>query len=119
MMENTRADCIFCRILAKEIPATILHQDGQVSAFRDNNPQAPTHILIVPRKHIASLDELAAEDGRLIGEMFILAAKLARQEKVDQTGYRLVLNNGRGAGQSVFHLHLHLIGGRQMRWPPG
>ena len=90
-----------------------------MTAFRDIHPQAPTHILIVPNKHVDSLNDLHSEDQELFGRLFSLAAQLARQEKIDQSGYRLVVNTGRDAGQSVFHLHIHLLGGRQMRWPPG
>ena len=111
--------CLFCQIIAREIPADILSQDESLTAFRDIHPQAPTHILIVPNKHIISTNDVQPEDQELIGSMFTLAAQLARQEKIDQSGYRLVVNNGRGAGQSVFHLHFHLLGGRPMHWPPG
>lgn len=112
-------DCLFCRIVNKELPAKIVHEDEQAIAFEDINPQAPTHILIVPRKHIAGLNEAAAEDAALLGQLHLLAAELARQRGIAESGYRVVLNNGRGAGQSIFHLHLHLLGGRGMRWPPG
>jgi histidine triad (HIT) family protein len=115
----TIPDCIFCKIVAGEIPATIVHRDEQATAFRDNNPAAPVHILIVPNRHIASMNALKDEDGGLIGSLFSLAASLARKEKVDGGGYRLVINTGSGAGQSVQHLHIHLMGGRQMQWPPG
>ncbi|OGO23416.1 MAG: histidine triad nucleotide-binding protein [Chloroflexi bacterium RBG_16_51_16] len=111
--------CLFCQIIAREIPADILSQDESLTAFRDIHPQAPTHILIVPNKHIVSTNDVQPEDQELIGSMFTLAAQLAHQEKIDQSGYRLVVNNGRGAGQSVFHLHFHLLGGRPMHWPPG
>jgi len=100
------ADCLFCKIAAKKIPSKIVYEDDDVFAFEDIGPQAPTHILICPRKHVASLDEAGTEDQ--------LARKLNLLE-----GYRTVLNNGSGAGQSVFHLHLHLLGGRAFRWPPG
>ncbi len=112
-------DCLFCRILAKEIPSKTVHEDEQAVAFEDINPQAPTHILIVPRRHIPSLNEITAEDAVLVGHLHLVAAKLARERGIAESGYRTVLNNGRGAGQSVFHLHLHLLGGRGMRWPPG
>ncbi len=112
-------DCLFCRILAKEIPSKTVYEDDQVVAFEDINPQAPTHILVVPRRHIASLNEIASEDAPLVGYLHLVAAKLARERGIAESGYRTVLNNGRGAGQSVFHLHLHLLGGRGMRWPPG
>ena len=113
------ADCLFCRILAKEIPSKIVHEDEQAVAFEDINPQAPTHVLVVPRKHIATLNDVTAADAPLVGHLHLVAARIARERGIDQSGYRTVLNTGRGAGQSVFHLHLHLLGGRGMRWPPG
>ncbi|MFQ5778018.1 MAG: histidine triad nucleotide-binding protein [Terriglobia bacterium] len=112
-------DCLFCRILNKELPAKIVHEDQQAIAFEDINPQAPTHILILPRKHIAGLNDAAEEDAALLGHLQLVATQLARQRGIAESGYRTVLNTGRGAGQSVFHLHLHLLGGRGMRWPPG
>lgn len=113
------SDCLFCKIIAKEIPSKTVYEDDQVVAFEDINPQAPTHILVLPRRHIASLNEVAAADALLVGHLHLVAAKLARERGIADSGYRTVLNNGRGAGQSVFHLHLHLLGGRGMRWPPG
>jgi histidine triad (HIT) family protein len=110
--------CIFCKIAAGEIPASIVHQDDLALAFEDLNPQAPTHILIIPRKHFASLDDATAEDAALIGHMHLIAAKIAAMRKITG-GYRTVINNGASAGQSVFHLHLHVLGGRPMHWPPG
>jgi len=112
-------DCLFCRILAKELASKIVFEDEQVVAFEDINPQAPTHILVVPRRHIASLNDVTSEDAPLVGYLHLVAAQIARQRGIAASGYRTVLNNGRGAGQSVFHLHLHLLGGRGMRWPPG
>jgi histidine triad (HIT) family protein len=112
-------DCLFCRILAKELASTIVYEDEQAVAFEDINPQAPTHILVVPRQHIASLNDATPEDETMLGHLHLVAAKVARQRGIAASGYRTVLNNGRGAGQSVFHLHLHLLGGRGMRWPPG
>jgi histidine triad (HIT) family protein len=112
------ADCLFCKIGAKQIPSKIVYEDGDLFAFEDISPQAPTHILLCPRKHFVSLDEATTEDGALIGKLHLVAAQLARDRKMLE-GYRTVFNNGRGAGQSVFHLHLHLLGGRQFRWPPG
>ena len=111
--------CVFCKIVNSKIPADIVHRDELVTAFRDSNPQAPTHILIVPNRHIRSLNELQAGDETLIGYMFSVATKLAIQESVGQNGYRMVINTGANGGQTVFHLHLHLIGGRRMHWPPG
>lgn len=112
------SDCLFCKIARKEIPAKIVHEDEEIFAFEDISPQAPTHILICPRKHIASLDGATTEDLAVIGKMHFVAAKIARERDL-LDGYRTVINNGRGAGQSVFHLHVHLLGGRAFRWPPG
>ncbi|MBI3286409.1 MAG: histidine triad nucleotide-binding protein [Chloroflexi bacterium] len=111
--------CLFCRIVHKEHPAQILHQDDQVTAFRDSNPQAPTHLLVVPNQHIRGVAELGEEQGPLLGRMIQVANELARREGITTHGYRLVFNVGREAGQSIYHLHLHLLGGRPMRWPPG
>jgi histidine triad (HIT) family protein len=112
------ADCLFCKIAVKKIPSKIVYEDPEVFAFEDIGPQAPTHILICPRKHIESLTEAAPEDQAVLGKLQLVAAQLARERNLVE-GYRTVLNNGRGAGQSVFHLHLHLLGGRTFRWPPG
>jgi histidine triad (HIT) family protein len=111
-------DCLFCKIGGKKIPAKIVYEDDRVFAFEDINPQAPVHILILPRKHFASLNEATEEDGALLGHLLLVAAKLARERELLE-GYRTLFNTGRGAGQSVFHLHLHLLGGRSFRWPPG
>ena len=108
-------DCIFCQIVAGEMGGSPLYQDEDVTAFRDINPQSPTHILIVPNKHIASVSEATEEDQAVLGKLFLIAAKLAQDEGIVETGYRLVVNNGPQAGQVVFHLHLHLMGGRNMR----
>lgn len=111
-------DCLFCKISRKEIPAKLVYEDGEVFAFEDIHPQAPTHILLCPRKHLASLAEATVEDAGMLGRLQLIAATLAGERKL-AGGYRTVVNNGRGAGQSVFHLHLHLLGGRDFRWPPG
>ncbi|HXX14291.1 MAG TPA: histidine triad nucleotide-binding protein [Candidatus Eremiobacteraceae bacterium] len=111
-------NCIFCKIGAKKMPSKIVYEDDEAFAFHDISPQAPTHILICPRKHIASLHEASHQDQALLGKLQLLAADLAKQHNL-LSGYRTVLNNGSGAGQSVFHLHLHLLGGRNFRWPPG
>ena len=111
-------ECIFCKIVAGEIPATTVYQDDQVIAFEDLNPHAPTHVLIIPRKHVASLTEATPEDEGVIGHLNLIAAKIAGMRNIT-SGYRTVFNNGPGAGQSVFHLHLHLLGGRSLSWPPG
>jgi histidine triad (HIT) family protein len=112
-------DCLFCKIIDGSIPATMAYQDDQVIAFDDINPQAPYHKLIVPRKHIATLNDLQQEDGALIGHMVQTAKKLAAELKLADDGYRIVMNCNAGAGQTVFHIHLHMLGGRQMKWPPG
>ncbi len=112
-------DCIFCKIAAGEIPADIVYEDDAVVAFRDLSPQAPTHILIIPRRHIASLNELQAEDEGLVGHLFTVAGEIARAEGIADAGYRTVLNCNEDGGQTVFHIHLHLLGGRRMTWPPG
>ncbi len=114
-MEN----CAFCRIVARQSAAKIVYEDDLVVAFEDINPQARVHVLIVPRKHLPSLKEAGAEDELLIGRLFTVAAKLARERQLDSSGYRTVINTGRWAGQSVFHLHIHLLGGRIFDWPPG
>ncbi|MBI4466272.1 MAG: histidine triad nucleotide-binding protein [Acidobacteria bacterium] len=112
-------DCLFCRILNKEVPAKIVYEDDRAIAFEDINPQAPTHILVVSRRHIAGLNDVGPEDAALLGHLQLVAAQLARDRRIAESGYRTVLNTGRGAGQSIFHIHLHLLGGRGMRWPPG
>src|SRR6267143_544189 len=112
------ANCLFCKIAAKKIPSKIVYADDEVFAFEDISPQAPTHILICPRKHFASLDEAGVGDQAVLGKLQLVAAQLARNLNL-VGGYRTVVNNGSGAGQSVFHLHLHLLGGRAFRWPPG
>ncbi len=112
------ADCLFCKIGAKQIPSKIVFEDPDLFAFEDISPQAPTHVLICPRKHFESLNDATLEDQAMLGKLQLVAAQLARERKLLE-GYRTVLNSGHGAGQSVFHLHLHLLGGRQFRWPPG
>lgn len=110
-------DCLFCRIVRREIPATLVFEDEHVVAFRDINPQAPVHVVIIPRDHVASLND--ATDAALIGRLSLAAAKIARAEGVGESGYRTVVNTNRDAGQTVFHVHLHLLGGRHLAWPPG
>ncbi len=112
-------DCLFCRIAAGSIPSERLHEDDLVVAFRDIAPRAPTHILLIPRRHIASAAELTEADGPLLGRLFGVAADLARSEGIADGGYRLVSNVGRWGGQTVDHLHVHLMGGRPFDWPPG
>lgn len=111
--------CSFCRIIAGEAPSAQLFQDERLTAFRDIHPVAPTHILIVPNRHIASLNEAAPEDERLLGSMFTLARRLAQQEGIAEDGYRLIVNTGWHGGQTIYHLHMHLIGGQRMRHPMG
>ena len=110
--------CLFCRIIAGELAATIVYRDDDVIAFRDVNPQAPTHILVIPTRHIASIADTQDNDADLLGRLIIVAKQVAQTEKLS-AGYRLVVNTGTQAGQSVFHLHVHLLGGRAMHWPPG
>jgi histidine triad (HIT) family protein len=111
------ADCLFCRIIRKEIPAAIVAEDEYCLAFRDINAQAPVHVLVIPREHVASLNE--AKDAASIGRMHLMAARIAKSEGLADRGYRTVINTNADAGQTVFHLHLHLVGGRRMTWPPG
>jgi histidine triad (HIT) family protein len=113
------SDCLFCKIIAGEIPAALVHQDEAMVAFKDINPQAPLHVLIVPRRHIATLNDLTSDDDRLVGSMFRTAAALAKQHGYHERGYRTVFNTQREAGQTVFHIHLHLLAGRGLTWPPG
>lgn len=120
-MKGVRAlqGCVFCRIVAKEVASDIVYEDDEVVAFRDINPQAPVHVLVVPRKHIPTLNDATPEDQPLLGKLLLVARQLAQKLQVADGGYRLVLNVNRGAGQSVFHIHLHLLGGRVFHWPPG
>jgi histidine triad (HIT) family protein len=108
---------LFCKIAAKQIPAKIVHEDAEVFAFEDINPQSPTHVLVCPKKHFASLDHAGPEEQAVLGKVALVAAKIAKERKL--ASYRTVINTGSGAGQTVFHLHLHLLGGRAFHWPPG
>ncbi len=117
--ELSSSACIFCHIVHRQAPADIVYQDEEITAFRDINPQAPVHILVVPSRHIPAVTALRSGDEALTGRLLLVARDLAEQEGIAHTGYRLVINNGAQAGQSVDHLHLHLLGGRRMRWPPG
>ena len=110
-------DCLFCRIVRQEIPATIMWEDEQALAFRDIDPKAPVHILVIPKRHFASLNDAA--DAMQLGHMLLAAREIAEGEGIAQSGYRVVINTGADAGQSVAHLHVHLMGGRSMKWPPG
>lgn len=112
-------ECLFCKIANGEIPAKIIYRDDAVIAFDDINPQAPHHKIIIPQKHIATLNDLHDEDSELVGQLVQSAAKIAKQLDIAEEGYRLVFNCNPGAGQSVFHIHIHLLGGRRLTWPPG
>lgn len=112
-------DCLFCKIVAKEISGTVVAENEHAVAFRDIHPGAPTHVLVVPRKHFVNLNDATDDDARLLGEVLLLARDVAKKEGLVEKGYRIVINNGAGVGQSVFHLHVHLLGGRAMSWPPG
>jgi len=118
-MPQAASDCLFCRIVAGQIPAHRVHEDNTYLAFRDINPQAPTHVLIIPKTHIATLNDAEEDDNALLGGMLTLAARIARDEGCAEDGYRVVLNCNRSAGQSVFHIHAHVLGGRSLTWPPG
>lgn len=112
-------DDLFLKIIDREIPADIVYEDDDVLAFRDINPQAPLHVLVIPKKHIRTLNDVASEDEALLGKLVNVARKIARDEGVADEGYRVVMNCNRGAGQTVFHIHMHLLGGRPFSWPPG
>ncbi|MET4695592.1 histidine triad nucleotide-binding protein [Endozoicomonas lisbonensis] len=111
--------CLFCKMVEGEIPTNKVYEDDELLAFRDINPQAPTHILIIPKKHIATLNDTSADDQLLLGKIMLKARELAVEEGLEDDGYRVVLNCNSHGGQSVYHIHLHLLGGRQMAWPPG
>jgi histidine triad (HIT) family protein len=113
------ADCLFCKIVKREIPASIVYEDDRTLAFNDINPQAPTHVLVVPKQHIASLGDLSPGHDQIVGELVRRAAVIAADRGIAAGGYRTVFNTNRDAGQTVFHIHLHLLGGRVMTWPPG
>lgn len=112
-------DCLFCKIIRREIPATVVAENDLALAFDDINPQAPVHVLIIPKEHVERAQDLGAEHAASLAAVFELSREVAVKKRLDEKGYRLVINNGRGAGQEVFHLHLHLLGGRGMSWPPG
>lgn len=111
------SDCLFCKIIAGDIPSERVYEDNLYYAFKDINPAAPTHILVIPKKHIAKVAEMEPADNELVGGMFSVAAQICKEQSISD--YRLVINNGEGVGQTVFHIHLHVIAGRQMGWPPG
>jgi len=112
-------DCIFCKIISGDIPGDIVYQNDDVLAFRDLTPQAPTHILVIPKRHISTVNDMQSEDAELVGKMFLAAKQVAKDEGIAEAGYRSVMNCNAGAGQTVFHIHLHVLGGRGMTWPPG
>jgi histidine triad (HIT) family protein len=112
-------DCIFCKIVNKEIPSKIVYEDEYILAFNDINPQAPTHILLIPREHFASLNAIPEEKKEILSYLLLKARQIAEEKGIAQSGYRIVLNTERNSGQEVFHIHLHLLGGRRMHWPPG
>ena len=112
-------DCLFCKIIAGDIPSAKVYEDDKVYAFRDIEPQAPVHILIIPKEHIASANELTEENASIVGHIFSVAAKIAKEEGIAEGGYRIVNNCGQDGGQTVGHLHFHMLGGRSLAWPPG
>lgn len=113
------SDCLFCKMIAGEIKPDTVFENDTVLAFRDVNPQAPTHVLVIPKQHISTLNDLQPDHQQLVGELYLAAREVARTEGIDERGYRTVMNCNAEAGQSVFHIHLHLLGGRPMTWPPG
>jgi histidine triad (HIT) family protein len=112
-------DCLFCKIIARQIPGSIVYEDDRVLAFNDIRPQAPTHVLVVPKRHVDSLNDLQPGDDQIVGELVRRAAAIAKERGISTGGFRTVFNTNRDAGQTVFHIHLHLLGGRGMAWPPG
>ncbi|MET0052776.1 MAG: histidine triad nucleotide-binding protein [Candidatus Thiodiazotropha sp.] len=113
------SECLFCKFVSGEIAPNIVYQDDDVLAFRDINPQSPTHVLVIPKRHIPTLNDLSPADAELVGKLYLTAKKVAEEEGIDESGYRTVMNCNEEAGQTVFHIHLHLLGGRPMAWPPG
>ena len=114
-----KPDCLFRRIVARQLPSDVVYEDDAVLAFNDINPQAPTHVLIVPKRHIETLNELTTDDDQIVGELVRRSAAIAKERGISEGGFRTVFNTNRDAGQTVFHIHLHLVGGRSMHWPPG
>jgi histidine triad (HIT) family protein len=111
--------CLFCKIIAREIPTSVVYEDAAVLAFNDINPQAPTHVLVIPKRHIDTLNDLEPGDDQIVGELVRRAAAIAKERGISQAGFRTVFNTNREAGQTIFHIHLHLLGGRPLQWPPG
>jgi histidine triad (HIT) family protein len=118
-MEKLKADCLFCKIIKKEIHSSVVHEDDKTLAFKDINPQAPVHIIIVPKIHVDKISDLTEETAEFIGDMTLTANKIAKEFKIDKNGYRLVVNCEEYGGQTIYHIHVHLLGGRRMTWPPG
>ena len=118
-ISEKKSNCLFCKIVAGEIPADIVYESDTAIAFRDINPQAPTHVLIIPRKHIATINDIEVHDNALVGSLYSAARDIAATEGIADDGYRVVMNCNAAAGQTVFHIHLHLLGGRSLGWPPG
>jgi histidine triad (HIT) family protein len=112
-------DCLFCKILSGDIPADVIYESDTAIAFRDINPKAPTHVLIIPRRHISTINDIGEDDQEVVGSLYLAAKAIAAEEGFADEGYRAVMNCNAGAGQTVFHIHLHLLGGRQLTWPPG
>jgi histidine triad (HIT) family protein len=117
--ESEMSDCLFCKMVAGAIKPNVVYEDDAVLAFRDINPQAPTHVLVVPKRHISTINDLKSEDAELVGRLYLAAKKVAEQDGIASDGYRTVMNCNAAAGQTVFHIHLHVLGGRNMHWPPG
>ena len=115
----TASDCLFCKILAGDVPAELVYESNEAIAFRDINPQAQSHVLIIPRQHIETINDLGPGDAALIGNLFLVAQQVAKDEGIAENGYRVVMNCNSDAGQTVFHIHLHMLGGRRLNWPPG
>lgn len=113
------SDCLFCKMVAGDIKPDTVYEDNDVLAFRDINPQAPTHVLVIPKRHISTINDLADTDAELMGKLYLAAKKVGQIDNISESGYRTVMNCNAGAGQSVFHIHLHVLGGRGMQWPPG
>lgn len=113
------SDCLFCKIITGEIPAEVIYQDNEIIAFNDIDPQAPTHILVIPKQHISTINDIKAEEAVLIGKLYLTAQQLAKKYNINESGYRTIMNCNSDGGQAVYHIHLHLLGGRKLKWPPG
>jgi len=113
------SDCLFCKMVKGEIPPDIVYEDNDVLAFRDINPQSPTHVLVIPKRHISTINDLESDDAELVGKLYLAAKKVAEKDGIAEAGFRTVMNCNESAGQTVLHIHLHVLGGRRMSWPPG